>query len=245
MTKPRYRWKLLCKKQPSTKGEKNHISPQWQGASLIHCAAAELTALCCLFNCCRQKPDQSVLGVCFIVVILRRQTQRQGTLNQRQTDEGNFCCARWGCAIQHWEELPTRKAIIHHRIHIFHMIKVCQVSARHKYPQTCCHLNFGALFCPRSYHFTPEYSLETKTCYRPDWGMEENLTGFWPMWTVPPVLPGNLSWLGQIIILPLLQEFMKKKLTFVFKILANIGRIFFYSIILQYKSQSDFLLTQI
>lgn len=68
---------------------------------------------------------------------------------------------------------------------------------------------FGVFFCPRSYHSTPEYSLETKTCYLPDWGMEENPTGFWHMWIVPPVLPGNLSSLGQIKILPLLQEFMK------------------------------------
>lgn len=37
---------------------------------MIHCAAAGLTALCCFFNCCRQKPDQSVLGVCFVVGIL-------------------------------------------------------------------------------------------------------------------------------------------------------------------------------
>lgn len=189
VTKPRYRQKLLCKKQPSTTGEKNHISPQWQGASLwftVLLLSSQLSAGC--FNCCRQKPDQSVLGVCFIVVILRRQSQRQGTLTQRQTDDCNLCCARWGCVIQHWEELPTRKAIIHHSIHIFHMIKVCRLSARHKYPQTWHHLHFGALFCPRSYHFTPEYSLETKTCHLPDWGMEENPTGFWHMWTVPPIL---------------------------------------------------------
>lgn len=168
MTKPRYRWKLLCKKQPSTKKGKPHHSSVAGSFSVIHCAAAELTALCWLFNCCRQKPDQSVLGVCFIV-ILHCQSQRQGTLSQRQTDDGNFCCARWGCAIQHWEELPTTKAIINHSIHIFHMIKVCQVSARHKYQQACYHLNFGALFCTRSYHFTPEYSLETKTCLLSAW----------------------------------------------------------------------------
>lgn len=151
-----------AKSSQAQKGKKPHLSSVAGSFTVIHCAAAELTALCWLFNCCRQKADQSVLGVCFIVVILRRQTHRQGTLTQRQTDEGNFCCARWGCAIQHWEELRTRKTIIHHRIRIFHMIKVCQVSARHKYPQTYHHLNFVSLFCPRSYHFTPEYSLELK-----------------------------------------------------------------------------------
>lgn len=38
---------------------------------MIHCAAAGLTALCCFFNCCRQKQDQSGLDVCFVVGILR------------------------------------------------------------------------------------------------------------------------------------------------------------------------------
>lgn len=78
-------------------------------ASLPGCREFCCDSLCCcwtrsslllFFSCCRQKSDQSVLGVCFIAGILHCQSQRQGTFNQRQTDDGNLWCARWACVIQ-------------------------------------------------------------------------------------------------------------------------------------------------
>lgn len=85
-----------AKTSQARRGKESHLFLVAGSFTVIHRAAAGLTALSCFFNCCRQKPDQSALGVCFIVSILCCQSQKQGTLTQRKTDDGNLWCARWG-----------------------------------------------------------------------------------------------------------------------------------------------------
>lgn len=86
-----------CAESSQAQRGKNGISAVAGSFPVIHCVAAGLTALLlqvearsvcfrCLFHC-------QYSALC--------QSQRQGTLTQRQTDDGNLWCARWGCVIQY------------------------------------------------------------------------------------------------------------------------------------------------
>lgn len=114
--------------------------------SLCHCWAH--SSLLAFSSCCRQKADQSVLGVCFIVSVLRSASHKGRGRSPRDKQMMVIYGARYGGVIWIWVEPLTRKDIKQQSIYIFHMIAVCHISASHRYLQAQHHLHFRALLCP-------------------------------------------------------------------------------------------------
>lgn len=164
--------------QPSTKGGKAASPPSGKE---LHCDSlcscwAQSSLL--IFNCCRQKPDQSVLGVCFIVGILCSVSHKVRGHSSRDKqmmtiygvpDGGVWCSTEWNC-------LP-RKANITVSTFSTLLQSVRSLSATyiHKHDITCILEHFSAQGSTK--YMSISWTAASVICLTEAWGKIQQYLG--------------------------------------------------------------------